>query len=140
MSAELNARDVVRYMAAASDDRLAGVVHRLVALAAETGSTELAELHHMVMHVRGIIQQSAVLFSPEGLDHARYDDGRKITSAVDLEPPNYYRHVWHPDPLHRENQPHTVVDRYRFPGGAVWSVRVTEPGVLEAICHQDGPG
>ncbi|ULP45943.1 hypothetical protein [Mycolicibacter virginiensis] len=131
-------RDYLLYMAAASDDRLQAVAARLDAIAAESGLAELTELRHLVQHVRHILQQSAVPFSPAGLDHEAYSDGRRVTSIADLEPPTYHRHVWHPDPAHHENQPHAAVDHFRFPSGSAWSVIVSAPGVLDAVCHTEG--
>ncbi|TXI56487.1 hypothetical protein [Mycolicibacter arupensis] len=63
-------------------------------------------------------------------DMERYDDGRSVSTTVELEPGCYFTYDWHPDPTNRLNQPRELCTT-ELRNGRRKRILVVTPGVLD---------
>jgi hypothetical protein len=62
-------------------------------------------------NVKRMLTEAAATFCSDGDDMDTYSDGRRVTSQLEMETGTIFEHQWHPQPDHRDNRPHTLLDR-----------------------------
>jgi hypothetical protein len=63
----------------------------------------------------------------------RYSDGRSVATTLEVEESCNFRYTWHPLAGHQHNQPRVLVERAETPSGAVRTIVVSAPGVLDVV-------
>ena len=140
----LDALKFAAFRAGVVADTTAGLVRsmtdaydRLAAIIAQYTDQPLPALQGVagmvVEHVR-TLETSIVPLAAlhvDGEDIGAYSDGRPVMATVELGGGKVFRYVWHPDPQHADNQPHTVVEI-----DTAWGRRlvvIAGPGVLALV-------
>lgn len=80
---------------------------------------------------RTVIEATAV-FCRDGKDFDTYSDGRPVRTQLETEQGVIFEYRWHPQPNHRDNQPHEI---YTAKGrdGRRRTVFVSAPGVVDSV-------
>jgi hypothetical protein len=96
---------------------------------------EVETLQSMLESVRKMLIQTTSMFCRDGDDFNTYSDGRRVETSISTEKGNIFSYRWHPDRLHRDNQPHTLVDRCEGTSGAQHAILVAADQILDTVHH-----
>ena len=135
-----NPVDYLKYVAAEGKHLLEAVEFASACLAGEgpEGECELEWVSGIIDKVKRMLIEAAATFCRDGGDMDTYADGRRVSSSLELEAGNIFEYRWHPYGDHRDNRPHTLLDRYEGTSGARHSVIVAADQVLDVVHHGRG--
>ncbi|MGB6147471.1 hypothetical protein [Mycolicibacter algericus] len=129
-----NPIDYLKYCAAEAKARLEYVIDQLGQVDGEYPLTEdeTEALLSITEDVTRTVIESAAVFCRDGRDMDTYADGRPVRTQLETEQGVVFEYRWHPQPDHRDNQPHEI---YTAKGrdSRRRTVFVAAPGVLDCV-------
>lgn len=129
--------DYLKYTAAEGKDLLGYVTDRLGWLTVDhpEAEQEIEQLQDMLDRMLRMLVEAAATFCRDRADFDTYSDGRQVMTRVELENGNYMNYHWHPQPDHRDNRQHTILDRHECTSGVKRSVIVSADQFLDVVHH-----
>jgi len=136
-----NAVDYLKYAQAEGDSLLVYAADALAQLPVD-GHPEIESAIDTVQSVldaaRHMLAEAAAAFCRDGSDLDTYADGRPVRTRLDLDPGNYYEHVWHPWIEHRINRRQEIAGAVTTTSGRRKHIVISAPGVLDAVDARPG--
>lgn len=131
-----NAVDYLKYAHAEGDSLLVYAADALAQLPVDDRpeiESAIDAVQSVLDAARHMLAESAAAFCRDGNDLNTYADGRPVRTRLDLEPGNYYVHVWHPWIEHRINRPQEIAGAVTTTSGRRKHIVISAPGVLDAV-------